>query len=78
MGPKIDFSHQEKSQLRPKKNQILSTQQRQRKWKNEGKWRKMKENEGKWKKMKENERKWKKMKETERKWKKMTEHDRKW
>ena len=50
-----------RNEIEAQKNQILSTQLRQRKWK------KMKENERKWKIMKENERKWKKMKESERK-----------
>ena len=67
-----ELSREIVTKLRPTKNQILSTQQRQRKRK------KMKENERKWKKMKENERKWKKMKENERKWKKMKENERKW
>ena len=44
-------------------------------WKNERKWKRMKENERKWKKMK---REWKNMKEHERKERKMKENERKW
>ena len=61
-----------RNEIEAQKNQILSTQQRQRKWrKMKENERKMKEKWKKWKKMKENERKWKKMKENEGKWRKM-------